>query len=289
MGVRAPFRVPARARGYAPGMAAPDQNVCSSWATPSDAPCELTYDIDMSVLEDKLLVATHILYNLTFRQWPGLCSDVIRPCAEYGGGGRRGPADMPWWSGEVITGSAPWGFCGCNRDTSCGCNSLSVIRLPRRPVSAINYVKLDGQVLDPTFYRIDDYHKLVYLPGDSGGGWPCCQRLDLPTTEEGTFEIGYAWGVEPPLPGVDAAGSLGYQLYLAVKAPKECRLPRRITNITRQGVTMTMLDSLKSVQDGWTGIEEVDLWIASERFARRNRGAAVYDPERRRAHRRVTG
>lgn len=272
----------------------PQQSVCSTWATIADvcSPCN-TYTLDAGLLQDRLLVASGILYGLTGRQWAGVCSDRIRPNAEYGGPGPgRG---FPWWSGEQITATGAaaglWGVCGCRADGSTGCNLLSVVRLPRRPVIGIQSVKLDGVVLDPSFYRVDDWSKLTYLPGvgDTRSGWPCCQDLTKASTETNTFEVTYTYGVRPPPEGVLAAAVLGCHLALNVTDPGSCGLNNRVRNIVRQGVTVaTVIDDMAKMEHGWTGLMEVDLFIASAREAQRTRRSRIVSPESWHRQRRIT-
>lgn len=262
----------------------PEVSVCSTWATIADVcgPCA-AYDFPTAPLEAGLLVASEILYYLTGMVWPGECVDTVRPCAERSVQVRAG--------GWAPSSSTAWGYCGCHADSSCGCSTLSVIRLPRRPVTSVVSVKLDGLVLDPTFYRVDDWHRLTYLPGagDTRQGWPCCQRLDLPATELDTMEVVYAYGSGPGLGGVQAAAALGCEFALATQGSSACRLPRRLNTITRQGVTMTFLNDLNALRDGWTELPEVDAWLAAVRYGRAHRPPAVFNPDRTRAHRRTTG
>jgi hypothetical protein len=44
---------------------------------------------------------------------------------------------------------------------------------------------------------------------------------------------------------------------------RTCGLPQRIQNITRQDVSVTVLDSFEGIDEGHTGIWVVDSWIAS--------------------------
>jgi hypothetical protein len=264
-----------------------DQSVCTMWATISDvcSPCNV-YTLDPALLEERLLWASEILFNLTYSQWPGACTDVIRPIGAMVG---RGIA--PSWSGQQIsaTGAAATRVCGCSGEQF-GCQTLSVVRLPLFPVISVTSVKVNGAVLDPTFYRVDDHRKLTFLPGDTApiDGWPCCQRVDLAATEDDTFEVAYTYGKHPPMGGVVSAATLGCQLTLAVTNSGACALPKRIQTLTRQNVTATFMDTTADVRDGgWTGLPDVDGWVASIRFARANRAGAVYDPQRPRAHRRV--
>lgn len=240
------------------------------WATVADvcAPCN-EYGFDETVLEDSLQAASEILFNMTGRRWPGEQSDVIRPC--------RGSGLIP----RTLDGGDMW--CACNQPRSCGCSPLSEIRLPGSPVTSIDYVKIDGQIVDPARYRLDDHRWLVWLPDEDGDddrrGWPCCQRMDRADSEDDTFTVAYTYGEGPDQGGVMAAAALGCQLALAFcGAPADaakCRLPKRVTSIARQGVTIAVLDPLTLFKEGQTGLPEVDMWIASKMLGPKNRRATV--------------
>lgn len=247
------------------------------WATVADvcAPCN-DYGFDESLLESGIQMASEILFELTARRWPGEASDVVRPCGvrTRGAWGR---------TDYVVNGDAvPMsGWCGCNRTRACGCTRLSEIKLPGFPVLSVTEVLIDGLEVDPARYRVDDHQWLVYLPDPDGvdprTGWPCCQHLDLPTTDDGTFSVEYVFGGLPDEGGVIAAASLGCQIALALGGDtNNCRLPKRVTTITRQGVTMALLDPMNNMREGWTGLPEVDLWIASKRLGAQRRRATVH-------------
>lgn len=241
-------------------MAAPSTGTCEPWATDADvgSPCD-DYSFDPTLLADALQIASDVLYEFTGRQWPGTCSTTIRPC------GYRQPDS-----------------CGCLSSATCACKALSEITLPG-VVAAVTEVKIDGAAISSDRYRVDDWRHLVYLPESDSAtrqGWPCCQRLDRADTEEDTWSITYQYGQDPPTGGVRAAAVLGCQLAVAFQPETigECRLPKRVTSITRQGVSMTMLDPLTLFDDGKTGLEEVDLWVASIRLGARRRRAKVLVP-----------
>lgn len=244
-----------------PDTGSPGTGAVQPWATVADvcAPCD-DYDFDEVVLENALQFASEVLYNFTGKRWPGEQSDTIRPC------GIR---------------SSDGGWCGCNRPRSCGCQRLSEIKLPGHPVTGIDYVKIDGTIIDPSLYRLDDHRYLVWLGSDDEErqAWPCCQRIDLADTEEETFTVAYTWGTGPDQGGVMAAAALGCQLALAFcgasDAATKCRLPKRITSIARQGVTIAVLDPLTLFKEGQTGLAEVDMWIASKAMGAKTRRASV--------------
>lgn len=259
---------------------------CSPWVTSADAvaPCN-TYDIDPVLLDQTMQMASDVLYGLTDRKYPGTCTDTIRPLASWRVSNRR----PGWWAGDNYgTRSNRFGYCACNRSPDYGCGTIPEVYLPGRPVHAASVeVVVDGQTfLD---FRVDDGYKLVRT---DGGNWRCCQRLELDDTEDGTWSVTYNYGRTPPLGGLIAAAVLGSQLYLAVPgAPgvedKQSLLPKRITSIVRQGITLAVIDPLKLFADGLTGIPIVDLWVASDRLSSQRRPASVLVPGRGRSVRRV--
>lgn len=238
----------------------PGVNLCSAWATRDqlkDLPTDFQWAPDE--LDAALLNASGILARLTGSRWPGSCRDVIRP---QGSGG-----------------------CGCHRErTRTGCHWLSELELPGFPVLSIVEVLLNGDLVSEDHYRVDDARWLVYLPGDDEPrrGWPCCQRMDRTTDQDETWEVTYTWGGTPDAQGVPggtaAALALTKELLLAGKAGKACRLPARVQNVTRQGVSYLLLDDLSMFSEGRTGLPEVDLWLASLQLGRARRRSAVIDP-----------
>lgn len=277
-------------------MAQPRQGTCAPWATIADvcAPCD-AYDFDPALLEDCLQMASDVLFALTGYVYPGVCTETVRPCAQYDPGdpgppSRRAtlpsvstgsPGSMSGW--RPGTGSSMWGFCSCNREIACGCFRLPSISLGGVPIVEVTSVLIDGIELDPSEYRVDDYSRLVRLPAADGTneGWPCCQDLTVADDEVGAFAVTRSVGVDPPVGGRLAAASLGCQLALAFTPRQDapCRLPRRVTSITRQGVSIAVLDPLSLFRDGLTGLAEVDLWVQSDLIGRRRSPAMFGNPE----------
>ncbi len=244
------------------------------WATVADvgSPCN-DYGFDETLLEDCLQFASEVLYEFTGRQWPGENVDTVRPC---GMRSNRAWGRVTYNAGDMV------GWCGCQRPRACGCHRLSEIQLPGFPVVSVDEVKIDGMVVDPDRYRVDDLRWLVYLPDETNldprRGWPCCQRIDLDDDLEDTFSVTYTFGTGPDRGGVMAAASLACQLALAFGGGSDssrCRLPKRVTQITRQGVSIAILDPLTLFQDGRTGLSEVDMWIGSKKVGSDRRRATA--------------
>lgn len=247
--------------------------LCASWATVDDLidPCSPDDVIDEAEFVAALRLSSSVLFNFTRQKWPGVCTDTFRPCSQT--------CRFWGWSTSAFD-LRPY-------DRSvCGCGGQDKLSLPGYPVTELIRVTVDGVDQALSQFRIDNGNLLVTVravDGDPLFMFPGCQRMDLPVTEVGTFEIEYEFGVAPPPEGVRMAAILGCELARAC-APagssqsSACRLPRRVTSITRQGVSMAILDPLDLFEQGKTGLPEVDLWVASVLYGDRWQPAAVYDP-----------
>jgi len=249
-------------------MTTPGRRPCAPWSDVTTCDDALG-DIDDAIFDRALLIATELLWALSGRRF-GECSATVRPCQ------RADPAyDRPgvsWWgNGYGGWGRWPWmdnwptfralqsqGY-GCG--SSCACSTLSEIRLPRRPVTAVQEVKVDGVVLTAgTDYRVDDWRWLVRLGGLK---WPVCQDLLLPDTAVGTFSVAFSYGPAAPAAGVYACERLACEIAKAMIAHPDCNLPERVQTVTRQGITVGFIDPMTFLDKGRTGIYEVDLFLRS--------------------------
>lgn len=79
-------------------------------------------------------------------------------------------------------------------------------------------------------------------------------------------------------PGSDRVAFRLAEEYVKAASGAACALPERITSITRQGASWTILDPQDFLQDGLTGIGPVDQWLAQAGL--RSRWAAFIDPLR---------
>jgi hypothetical protein len=147
-------------------------------------------------------------------------------------------------------------------------------------------VKIDGVVLDPSEYRLDEYRWITRLADASGNPqmWPSCQRLDLEDTEPGTWSVTYNSGQPAPTAGVLAAAELACQIYLACNAATvgQCMLPSGVTKITRQGVTIERAPFVSwAFKDGaWgTGLSLVDAFLGSFNPGGLVRRPSVWTPD----------
>lgn len=221
-------------------------------------------------------MAIDFLWNWTQRVF-GVCEAVVRPCRQdcrssVGTMYQGLPLGVyPW--GSVYTGGMLLGM-GCGRcGDLCGCPAVSSLRLPG-PVQEITEILVDGEVLDPTVYRVDNGRFLIRLDGEH---WPLCQDMALDVDQPDTWQITYTRGIPVPVGGLTAASILACQFAKAIATPKDCALPERIQQITRQGVTVTVMNDFAEVDQGRTGLYMVDSWVSS--VLRPVRPSRVYSPD----------
>lgn len=233
--------------------------------------------IAQTKIDGVMQAASELMWASTGRQF-GLCTVKIRPCKPG-----CSPCDLPYFDnfGSFGWGDFPWipsfqngiwtNINPCDCQGTCGCSALCEVPLPY-PVSCVNEVRVDGIVLDPTAYRVDDFRTLVRVDGEC---WPKCQDLALEDTEENTFSITVTYGKYVPYLVAQATAELACQLLKAcVGAP--CQLPQRVSSMTRQGVTVGFLDAMQFLDKGRTGIYIVDLAINTFNPRRLQKNASVY-------------
>jgi hypothetical protein len=198
--------------------------------------------------------ATEILWALSGRTFGGLRSSrvlVLPPACGCDGSNWVGRSDM-WGASSNLGGLRwlPWGW---------GCGCLVTLDLPDQPVRSIVRVALDDVTLDPAGYRLDDGGKLVRVDGQL---WPLFAS-GYRTEAAPRMQVVYLWGTEPPAAGRLAAQVYATELALAAAGSSDCRLPDRVTSITRQDVIKTFGDPLQLVEHGLTGLTSVDQWTRS--------------------------
>lgn len=230
-------------------------------ACPSDVVDDLTPEV-------RLLAETFAAQTLRMLTGyrVGGCSVTVRPCnrscvpgswltagdpgANFAGvfGGGFG------FSPYVGAGGQWMNACGCAGD-GCSCVKVEEVLLPTSVgVGRIDEVVLDGEVIPPTAYRVDNSNRLVRT---DGGSWPVCQNMNLDGGED-TFFVTYLDG--NPVDGVGAyvAGLLAAE-YAKACAGQDCALPTNVQTITRQGVTMQLDPEMFT--GGVTGVRAVDSFI----------------------------
>src|SRR5689334_11781732 len=226
--------------------------------------------------------ATEVIHDLSGRQF-GTTRLTLRPC-------KRDCADDAWTAGEWLPGlsypspaliNGRWFNLTCGRCWgTCACQQLSEVKLPN-PVSAVVTVKIDGAVMPVTGYALQNSELLVRT---DGGTWPLCNDLSRPDTAAGTWSVTFDVGRAVPEGGAVAVGELACEILRAFNG-EDCRLPRNVTQIARQGVTISMPDVTSLFASGLTGLPLADLWITSvnpKKLATRSQVYRVDAPAARR-------
>jgi hypothetical protein len=163
--------------------------------------------------------------------------------------------------------------------TGCSCVELCEVTLPGR-VDSIVEITVDGIVLGPANYRVDDHRKLV-ATGELC--WPTCQDLSKPLGQAGTFGVLYKVGMPVPEFGLYAAGLLACELIKACSVGGgPCALPANATRVVREGLTMDLTPVLIGSSGFRTGIPEADAWLQSVNPYKVTGPSAVYSPDKRR-------
>lgn len=219
--------------------------------------------------------ATHVLWALTGRRF-GPCQMTVRPCAPTGeatyvtygvwmDSGNSGGSWYPMvWQGG-------WRNCGCGAG-ACACVPASQVWLPG-PVAGVSEVRIDNAVIPASSYRIDNSYFLVR---QDGGVWPVQQNLGNPASSaDDTFVVTYLRGELVPAGGQAMAALLACE-YIKACTGGQCRFPKRVTSVSRQGVTVSAQELVAS---GETGISEVDMWIRSVNPKKLQERPSVFTPD----------
>lgn len=230
--------------------------LCSPWVDIGDVRLCSPSKFPDGIYVKALAASASMLYQITQFRWPGLCSDLVRPCKnspgalqllDYPNGGSR-PVASPWNTGFP---------CSCSSDDLvCGCRTHSNVVLPGYPLVDVTEVKLDGNVF--TGYRIADDRSLIRTDGLS---WPCCQNLLLADTEPGTWSIAYRYGAIPGPDGLVANEVLACELAKSWDGCDDCQLSPRVTSLVHEGETFTLADLNQALDAGKFGLREVDWFV----------------------------
>jgi hypothetical protein len=244
--------------------------LCAAWATPADVPEQYRPLLSTELWEVYLMLASEILYRLSGSQ--------------YSGGGCTDTATLRSRPPAAGTGSWPysrtWGECSCWSLGSWGDGRLippapgvwtgthyspMAIKLPHGHVTAVTSVTVNGDAF--AAWKLDG---AGWLERTDGAGWIVCGDVT---------EIAYAWGVAPPEAGKQAAVRLAIEFALAYNNDSACQLPQRVQTVTRQGISIGVLDPQDFLDKGRTGIYLVDLFLVAANPHSLRRRARVWSPD----------
>lgn len=236
-----------------------------NWTLTFDAECCPQWSTLTTAQQDRAIAyATKVMWAATGRRY-GLCSNTIRPCGLDRMCGSCGAWNWygGWMRPYILDGL--WRNCGC--ECACDCKPRCQIKLPS-PVAQVTQVMVDGVIISDTAWRVDDNQWLVRTDGNC---WPECQDYNVDVPAVGTLQVIYDRGNPVPQDVLDAAATLACEFGKAC-ANLPCRLPNRMTNLTRQGVSVSFVDIDRLLARGLTGIVEVDqIIIANNPYGQKAR------------------
>lgn len=249
--------------------------LCQTWITEADLAACNCPPADPNISETMMEVASEIMFALTGQQWPGLCSETVYPCPQDRGYYLLDPG--PVWTplGE----SWPAVSTECLDTNGCGCGGVPVVRFDRIRITEVTEVMIGTEVLADTAYRLDIDRRGYALTRIDGAKWPCTQDVSDTLPNENSWSVSYTYGAEPPAHVVNATAVLAAEFIKGCIGDSDCRIPNRATTVTTEGVTYALLDPQQFLDEGRTGLWEVDLVIRAVNPGGINRRARIVSPE----------
>lgn len=226
---------------------------------------------DQDVQDRALALASSTLNRLTAYRVSN-CPVTVRPTVDNG----RPRCYVPYDQVSDLAFMNP----GINIEgrwvNNCGVDSsICAITLPR-PVGRVYEVKLDGAVVPPSDYYLDDNR--IMWRGEGSCPWPIWQDVTLPDTEYGTLSVKFLNAAPVDSLGAYAVGLLALEFARACTGGK-CGLPKGVTGFVRAGVTFEINPGLFT--DGFTGIRAVDAYIMlwNPDGAKKRQASGVWSPD----------
>jgi hypothetical protein len=153
-----------------------------------------------------------------------------------------------------------------------GMSPGSRIKLRGRPVTKIHTIRnRTGTVIDPSKYYLVD-HSTIHIT--AGTPWTPCNT-----------EVTYSYGTPVPIAGKMAARKLAIEFARLWNGDEQCELPQRVTSVSRQGVSYTILDNQEFIDELRTGLYEIDLFLKVANPDNARRKAKVFSVDTPRARR----
>lgn len=203
---------------------------------------------------DAAETASWILYKLTAEKYAG-----VRSVSEWIG---LHNTDLYTCSTFTDHGDFTWLTYNESRENR-------AVRLRGRPVVSIQSVTDSDGVVDPASYKLVNSAVLHSVSGP----WRLGQGL----------VVEYTYGTYPPRAGITAAIRLANELVEARTGSATCGLPERVINqvsgMSRQGIDYTFLDPQDFLNEGRTGIYEIDLFIRAANPTNAKKKPRVFSPD----------
>lgn len=213
---------------------------------------EDTIEPDGMYTDEAIETASFVLYKLTGEKYPGISTstDVISSSQV---------ADFS--TKPALIGGRMYNL---PRNSYGGQRELD---LRQKPVHAVHSVDINGIILDPSEYTLRNN---AYIVRRTPNLW-----ILGPTDE---LTVTYTHGARPPRAGKAAATRLANEIILWYNGDPACALPERITSVSRQGMSYTIVAPQDFLEMGKTGINSVDSFIAAANPDRQRKKPAIFRP-----------
>jgi hypothetical protein len=221
-------------------------------------------------------VASNLLWAMSGRKYTGETIVTERYTCTLRNN-RMGPSDRT--NSPVLFGGDVYNIPSGDYDeyselTSDGLSPESRVKLRGRPVTRIITIRnRNGAILDPSTYYLVD-HSTIHIK--AGTPWTPCN-----------VEITYAYGIPVPTAGKMAARKLAIEFARLWSGDDMCELPQRVTSVSRQGVSYTILDNQEFIDELRTGLYEIDLFLKVVNPDNARRKSKVFSPDQPRARKYV--
>lgn len=241
------------------------------WVTPAELPA--TYQ-DSIYATDACQVASNLLWAMSGRKYHGTTTVTERYFTAIDAFRYQGSSAKQFFP-HMIGGSVfnlpaeDWNDSAYQSD---GSSSLSRIRLRGKPVQEVHMVRngYDGTIIPADSYYLAEHSTLIAYKGTP---WA-----------PGNIEVTYTFGQQPPTAGRHAARVFAIELIKAWEGD-DCALPDRVTSVSRQGVSYTILDNQDFLENFRTGIYVIDLFLKTANPAKALAPSKVFSPDTPRARR----
>ncbi|WP_116996398.1 hypothetical protein [Desertimonas flava] len=250
-------------------MTAPARRPCEPWADDFNVG---NLGQSETQVDQALMAATEIVWALSGRRYGVCTASNVRPA--------RAPSlSYDLTSGRSWSRSGGWPLPDPFWPMTCAPGRPWRLKLWHRSVIEVTNVTIDGAVVDPESYWVENWRWLVRADRQP---WPNTQNLDVAENAPGAWHVSYRWGRTPPQSGIRAVQKLAAEL-LKDDLGLDCDLPQRVTQVTRQGLQFVLNDPTALLDKGVLGVNAVDQFIAVANPNRLKRAPGIWradDPRR---------
>lgn len=237
-------------------------------------PEELDDYANTEFADEACKVATYLLWAMSGRKFSGVTTVTERYTCVLRNN-RLGPSTKT--NSPVLFGGDVYNIPSGDYDeyselVADGLSPDARIKLRGRPVTEIHAIRnRNGVVIDPSNYYLVD-HSTIHIK--AGTPWTPCNT-----------EVTYSYGTPVPVAGKMAAKTMALEFAKLWAGDDSCALPQRVTSVSRQGVSYTILDNQEFIAELRTGLYAVDLFLKVANPDNARRRSKVFSPDQPRARR----